>query len=82
MDNKFNAQKHFDDLHKIGESVAAALMLCEGLSHANGVLMDDQFIAAAAGALRSMAIVFSEAYDIFVDAESDFSKAFDTKNPC
>jgi len=81
MAKEFNEQKHFDELHKIGEGVASALMLCEGLSYANGALMDDQFRTAATGAFRSMALALGATYDIFSEVESDFYKAFEAKYP-
>jgi len=59
MGNKSNAQKHFDYLHKIGESVTAALMLCEELSHANEVLRDGRF-RAATSAKRSIQSTLAE----------------------
>ena len=81
MSGQYNAQEHFDKLQDIEGSIAAAIMVCEGLSYANGQLMDDQFKSVATGAFRLLAVVLSKTFDTLDHEASAFRVEYGVKYP-
>ena len=79
--NHFNAQECFDKLQEVESCIVAAMMVCEGLSYANGAILDDQFRTVSTGAFRLMATALGKTYETLDHELSAFHNAHGVKFP-